>query len=80
MSPVLTSRPPIISGISVVSPATYVLNAMREAVLDGATLSELAPHFGPLVLITAVTLPLGVWVFGLAERYALRHGRLKRSG
>ena len=65
---------------SVVSPATYVLDAMRAAVLDGATLTDLLPHFGPLLLITAVTLPLGVWVFGWAERYALRHGRLKRSG
>ncbi len=62
------------------SPATYVLNAMRAAVLDGAPLGELTPHFWPLLLITAVSLPLGVWVFTAAERYALRHGRLKRSG
>jgi len=65
---------------SVISPATYVLNAMRAAVLDGVTLTDLLPHFGPLMLITAVTLPVGVWVFGWAERYALRHGRLKRGG
>lgn len=65
---------------SVISPATYVLDAMRAAVLDGVTLVDLLPHFGPLMLITVVTMPAGVWVFGWAERYALRHGRLKRSG
>jgi ABC-2 type transport system permease protein len=33
-----------------------------------------------LVVMGFVTIPLGVWVFGLAERYAKRTGRLKRSG
>ena len=34
----------------------------------------------PLLLIGAVTIPLGVRIFTLAERYAKRTGRLKRSG
>ena len=34
----------------------------------------------PLVLIGAVTIPLGLWVFRRGEIYAKRHGKLKRSG
>jgi hypothetical protein len=33
-----------------------------------------------LVLIGAITIPLGVRIFNFAERYARRTGRLKRSG
>ena len=62
------------------SPATYVLEAMRAAVLDGAGLGDLIPHFVPLIIIAVIALPLGMWVFRVAERYALRHGRLKRTG
>ena len=34
----------------------------------------------PLVVIGIVSIPLGLAVFGLGERYAKRHGKLKRSG
>jgi ABC-2 type transport system permease protein len=34
----------------------------------------------PLALIGALALPLGLHVFSRGERYAKRHGRLKRSG
>ncbi len=66
--------------LSAFSPATYVLDGMRGAVLDGSGLGELAPLFLPLGVIAVVSLPLGVWVFRQAEQYALRTGRLKRSG
>ena len=62
------------------SPATYVLEGMRAAVLDGASLGDVAGLFPPLLAIAAVALPLGVLVFRTAERYALRSGRLKRHG
>lgn len=72
--------PAWLQALSRISPATYVLKTMRAAVLDGAPVSELAPDFVPLAIITVVSLPLGMWVFRQAERYALRTGRLKRSG
>ena len=62
------------------SPATYVLEGMRAAVLDGASLGDVAGLFPPLLAIAAVVLPLGIVVFRTAERYALRSGRLKRHG
>ena len=31
-------------------------------------------------MIGAVSIPLGLWVFGRGEVYAKRHGKLKRSG
>lgn len=34
----------------------------------------------PLLLLGAVSIPLGLVVFRAGERYAKRHGKLKRSG
>ena len=34
----------------------------------------------PLVIMGIVLIPAGVWVFGRAERYAKRTGKLKRVG
>jgi len=34
----------------------------------------------PLVVMAVVLIPLGVWTFGVAERYAKRTGKLKRVG
>jgi len=33
-----------------------------------------------LVGMGLLAIPLGVWIFGQAERYAKKTGRLKRSG
>lgn len=66
--------------LSTVSPATYVLDAMRAAILDGAGTIDLLPKLLPLLLIGLITVPLGMAVFGYFERYAKRTGRLKRSG
>lgn len=66
--------------LSTVSPATYVLEAMRDAILDGTGTLDLLPELLPLLAIGVVTIPLGMWVFGHFERYAKRTGRLKRSG
>jgi ABC-2 type transport system permease protein len=66
--------------LSVVSPATYTLEGARKAILDGAGVSAVWGDLWPLVLIGAVAVPLGLYVFSLGERYAKRHGRLKRSG
>ena len=66
--------------LSYISPATYVLEAMRAAILDSEGTIDLLPQLLPMLLIGGVTIPLGMYVFGYFERYAKRTGRLKRSG
>src|SRR5919204_4068115 len=66
--------------LSVVSPATYVIHGMRAALLDGADLAGVWPDLWPALLVGAISIPLGLRLFLLAERYAKRTGRLKRSG
>jgi ABC-2 type transport system permease protein len=62
------------------SPATYALEGAREAILDGASMSALWDEIWPLLVIGAVSIPLGLWVFRRGELYAKKHGKLKRSG
>jgi ABC-2 type transport system permease protein len=66
--------------VSVISPATYALDGIREAILDGAGLSTMWDELWPLVLIGIVSAPIGLWVFRRGEIYAKKHGKLKRSG
>jgi ABC-2 type transport system permease protein len=66
--------------LSHLSPATYVLQGMRAALLDGAAVGVLVRQVGLLVLMGVVAIPVGMWVFGLGERHAKRAGKLKRSG
>ncbi|MCB2178271.1 MAG: ABC transporter permease [Actinomycetales bacterium] len=66
--------------LAVVSPATYVLNGARQALLKGAPLGTLWPNIWPALLMGAVLIPLGLWVFRQAERYAKRKGKLHRNG
>lgn len=72
--------PAAFRAMAVVSPATYVLQGVRAAWLDGATVVELWPHIWPALLLALVTVPLGLWVFSLAENYAKRKGKLARNG
>jgi ABC-2 type transport system permease protein len=66
--------------LSALSPATYALAGVRSAILDGAGLASLVPELLVLALIGAITVPLGILLFSAGERYAKRHGKLKRSG
>ncbi len=66
--------------LATVSPATYVLRGMRGAILDGRGVTELGGAILPLLVIGAASIPIGMWVFGIVERYAKRTGKLKRSG
>jgi ABC-2 type transport system permease protein len=66
--------------LATVSPATYVLKGMRAALLEGTPTLALGPSILPILILGALTLPVGVAVFGWGERYAKRTGRLKRSG
>jgi ABC-2 type transport system permease protein len=76
----VTVLPGWMQPVARVSPATYVLEGMRAAILDGAPLTALWPSLWPTLLIGLVTIPAGVLVFSVVERYAKQTGRLKRSG
>ena len=52
----------------------------RAAMLEGARLGELWEELVPLIIFALVLIPLGLEVFGLAENYCKRAGKLKRSG
>jgi ABC-2 type transport system permease protein len=69
-----------LQALSVVSPATYVIEGMRRALLDGADLASLWSLVWPALLIGLLSIPIGLRAFVAAERYAKRTGRLKRSG
>ena len=66
--------------LAAVSPATYALDGARAAILDGVGVGDLWTDLGILVVIGAVSIPIGLALFGAGERYAKRHGKLKRSG
>ncbi len=66
--------------ISKISPATYVLDAVRKSLIDGASAGQLLPDLWPLLVMAFVFIPLGLWGFGRAEHYAKRTGKLKRVG
>jgi len=63
-----------------ISPATYALDGIRDAIINGAGISAMWPDIWPLIIIGVVSVPLGLEVFRRGERYAKRHGKLKRSG
>jgi ABC-2 type transport system permease protein len=62
------------------SPATYVLEGTRRALLEGAPTTDLVPYIWPILLMGVAAVPLGLWIFGQAERYAKRTGKLHRNG
>lgn len=66
--------------LAIISPATYALEGIRDAILEGAGMGALWDDLWPLAVIGVVTIPLGLAVFRRGERYAKQHGKLKRSG
>jgi ABC-2 type transport system permease protein len=66
--------------LSALSPATYVLHGVRGALIEGQTIDALIGDLVPLIVMGVVFIPLGLWAFGKAERYAKRTGKLKRVG
>ncbi|MHB0936886.1 MAG: ABC transporter permease [Armatimonadota bacterium] len=77
--------------LAAISPATYALSACRKLMglenpgttpghLEGAPLSAVLPELGILLLMGVILIPLGLLVFGMAERWVKRTGKLKRTG
>jgi ABC-2 type transport system permease protein len=66
--------------VSVISPATYALDGIRDAILEGDGVSAMGDEIWPLLVIGAVAVPLGLAIFRAGERHAKQHGKLKRSG
>jgi len=64
--------------LSTISPATYALRGIRASILDGAGIAW--ADVWPLLVIGAFSIPLGLYIFSIGERYAKKHGKLKRSG
>lgn len=65
---------------SYASPATYILNGIRGAIQDGKSVADLWQELVILLAYGAFLVPFGLAVFGVAERWAKRTGKLKRMG
>lgn len=76
----ITVLPLPLQVIGSLSPLTYTLDGVRQALLHGLTVSQALPDIGLLLLMGVVLVPASVWCFGLAETRAKRLGLLKRSG
>ncbi len=63
-----------------ISPATYVLEGMRAALLPATATADPLSYVWPLLIMGVVMLPLGIYLFQRAERYTKRTGKLKRNG
>ncbi|MBK7329611.1 MAG: ABC transporter permease [Dehalococcoidia bacterium] len=72
--------PEPLATMSIFSPARYVIEGIRRALIDGKGFGDLWSTIVGLIASGFVMIPAGVWVFSLGERYAKRTGRLKRSG
>src|SRR5512135_214664 len=67
--------PCFLQKLAVYSPATYVLDGTRQALLQGTPTVQLWQYIWPTLLMGLVAIPLGLWIFGLAEKYAKRTGK-----
>ena len=76
----ITVLPEWMQWLAKFSPATYALEGIRAAILDGDSLDTMWHLIWPLLVIGVVAIPLGLWVFHRGEVYAKKHGKLKRSG
>ncbi len=76
----VTVLPLPLQAVGVLSPLTYTLSAIRDALLHRAPVAALLPRIGLLLLIGVVLIPAALRLFAIAERRAKRLGTLKRSG
>jgi ABC-2 type transport system permease protein len=72
--------PAPMQALSKISPATYALEGIRSSILEGSSVGSLWHDIWPLIVIGVISIPMGLAVFRRGERYAKKHGKLKRSG
>jgi ABC-2 type transport system permease protein len=72
--------PEFLQTLSRLSPAWYVLQGSREALLEGATLTDLWQYIWPVLVLALIMVPAGLRIFAMAEHYAKRMGKLARNG
>ncbi|HEY3368372.1 MAG TPA: ABC transporter permease [Symbiobacteriaceae bacterium] len=76
----VTVLPGWMQPIAALNPATYTLDAVRAAWINGVPLADVWPLVVKLLFTGVVLVPIGLVVFQIGERYALRTGKLKRNG
>jgi ABC-2 type transport system permease protein len=62
--------------ISGAIPLTYGLRALRQVLLEGASLASVRGDVGILLLMTALLFAAAIWMFSAAMSYARRTGSL----
>jgi hypothetical protein len=72
--------PPWLRIFSHASPATYVLEGIRGAIINGDGFSANADKLAILAGFGALMLPGSIVLFAIAERWAKKTGKLKRQG
>jgi len=72
----VTLLPDWLQWVPKVIPFSYALQGMRSSLLTGAGVIELLPALNALALFSVVLLPIGLYAFSLATRYAKINGTL----
>ena len=62
MTPV-RNMPQALQTVTHANPLRFGVSIMRRVYLEGATLTDVAPDFLPLLAMTALSLPLAAWLF-----------------
>ena len=65
---------------STISPATYILDGIRGALVEGRGLADLSGTLLTLAAFGVFLVPAGIGVFAVGEHWAKKTGRLKRLG
>lgn len=76
----VSALPSWVQPIPYLSPVTYTLQGVRNALLDGATTMSLMPVIGIELVMAVILISFGLKVFSASENYAKRAGLLKRNG
>lgn len=76
----VAALPAWLQPLAAISPATFTLDGVRAALIDGAALADVMPAVWRLLLLGIILVPLGMYTFQVGEHYAMRTGKLKRNG
>jgi ABC-2 type transport system permease protein len=72
----VTLLPGVLQPIALALPTTYAIDILRSQALGSRPLFDIGLEYLVLVLLTALTYPLGRWAFARAERTMRRRGML----